>query len=200
MPRAHSQCPRGGHLRDRCCKLGWRGPAGCGRNQRPRRGGPGPNVPKRSQIELGLANTNRRSRHPGFRRRMAHLDLASEHCRSLRHSESRTRFSRPRRVRDRRSKSRHNGSGQNSCVRHYPGALLQCRHESEGGPAVRENRPAPLPSRCRSTKGQPRASQGSARKGQDRSLQSESSLRAKPDPGSAKSRLPGWAQQVAQRL
>jgi len=166
-------------------------------------GRPWPGVQSRSQshakIELALANPHRRARHSDFGRRMAYLVTAPWRHSPLRHRESRTRFNRPHRVHDRHSKSCQHGVGRNSCVRRDPRALLRCQHESQGGPALRENRPAPS-GRCRSRKGQSRRSRRSARKRQGRSHACGSDLRAQSDPGRAPGHLPGRTRQVARRL
>ena len=60
----------------------------------------------------------------------------------LRHAEARTRLDRPHRDRERHRQSDGHRAGRRARVGRDPGALLRRQHESESGPALRENRPA----------------------------------------------------------
>ena len=84
----------------------------------------------------------------------------------------------PHRDREWHRRSRGNRAGRRARVRRDPGARLRRQDESEGGPALRENRSAPLSNRGRPGQIRSGGSRGSARKGQSGSRTGESGFRA----------------------
>ena len=114
---------------------------------------PGLGPKSASKSRIGLANGSRHRRCSGLWRRLAHLVLVSRHSGTLRHAEARTRLGRPRCHRERRRRARGNHAGRCSCVRCDSSALLRCQHESEGWPALRENRSESLSDRGGSGQG-----------------------------------------------
>ena len=82
---------------------------------------------------------------------------------------ARTRFGHPQCDHKRRRCAHRNRADRRGRVRRDPGALLRHRHEGDGGPALRQNRSAPLSKHGRSTQGRSGGSRGPTRKKQSRS-------------------------------
>ena len=150
-----------------------------------------------------LANTGRRRRprRSGFRRRrwLVLLVDPSHRRRSLRDAEDRTWLNRPHRDRKRRRRSHGDSANRRPRVRRDSRALLRRQHESEGGPDLCENRPAPLSNRGGSGQRRSGGSRGSARKGQNGSRPRESGLRAGLDGVRSAGPFPGKGSTIRAR-
>ena len=78
---------------------------------------------------------------------------------------------------ERHGQSDDDRAGRHVRFRRAAGSALRLQHAGEGGPAVREDRPAPLSNRCRSGKRRARHRARATREGQSRACVREGDLR-----------------------